>query len=153
MTLLKNAVAGIGLKGFPFGGQTATLGLRPGAGTLPLVGGVAQSYEQMYRGQLWLNVVINKLARRIGRLPLKTSALGTNGERLRQRDGWLAESLARPMPGEPPFARKQAIAGNSWVYGNAVVVKVRPGPGKPPTELWTSSFRFWGGGSRDVVAG
>jgi hypothetical protein len=64
VTLLKNAAAGIGLKGFPFG-QTATPGLRPGLGTLPLVGGVSQSYEQMYRGQLWLNVVINKLARGI----------------------------------------------------------------------------------------
>jgi len=143
VTLLKNAAAGIGLKVFPFGGQTATSGLRPGLGTLPLVGGVSQSYEQMYRGQLWLNVVINKLARGIGRLPLKTYALGADGERLRQRDGWLADSLARPMPGKPPFAWKQAIVGNICVYGNAVVVKVRPGPGKPPTELWTSSFRFW----------
>jgi len=97
----------------------------------------------MYRGQLWLNVVINKLARGIGRLPLKTYALGADGERLRQRDGWLSGSLARPMPGKPPFAWKQAIVGNICVYGNAVVVKVRPGPGKPPTELWTSSFRYW----------
>ena len=66
----------------------------------------------MYRGQLWLNVVINKLARGIGRLPLKTYALGADGERLRQRDGWLADSLARPMPGKPPFAWKQAIVGH-----------------------------------------
>lgn|GEM_PF-5086070 len=71
------------------GGPT-TAGLRPGAGTLPLVGGVSQSYEQMYRGQLWLNVVINKLARGIGRLPQTTYALGAEGERLRQREGcWL----------------------------------------------------------------
>lgn len=143
VTLLKNAVAGLGLKAFPFGGGQATTGVRPGLGTLPLVGGVSHSYEQMYRGQLWLNVDINKLARGIGRLPLKTSALGADGERLRQRDGWLAESLARPMPRKPPFAWKQAIVGNICVYGNAVVVKVRPVPGKPPTELWTSSFRFW----------
>ena len=61
MTLLKSAVAGIGLKAFPFGGQSATSGLRPGLGTLPLVGGVSQSYEQMYPGQLWLNVVINDI--------------------------------------------------------------------------------------------
>ncbi len=71
MTLLKNAAAGLGLKGFPFGGPSATSGLRPGLGTLPLVGGISQSYEQMYRGQLWLNVVINKLARGIGRLPFE----------------------------------------------------------------------------------
>lgn len=95
----------------------------------------------MYRGQLWLNVVINKLARGIDRLPLKTYALGADGERLRQRGGWLA--LARPTPGKPPFAWKQAIVGNICVYGNAIVVKVRPGPGKPSTELWTSSFRYW----------
>lgn len=117
VTLLKNAAAALGLKGFPFSGQTATSGLRPGAGTLPLVGGFSQSYEQMYRGQLWLNVVINKLARGIGRLPLKASALGADGERLRQRDGWLVECLARPVPGTPPSAWKQAVVGNICVYG------------------------------------
>lgn len=50
MTLLKDAVAGIGLKSLPFGGQQVTSGMRPGAGVLPLVGGISQSYEQMYRG-------------------------------------------------------------------------------------------------------
>lgn len=114
MTLPKSAAASIGWKGLPFG-QTPTSGLRPGLGTLPLVGGVSQSYEQMYRGQLWLNVVINRQAldqvgASAGTLEAKAGGLEGTFARVSQvASGFLLGSAIQSAP----RARAGAHAGRS----------------------------------------
>lgn len=141
MTITRRA-----LKAFPFTKDRTPGGVRP-TGTVSLTGGLSQSYEQIYKTQLWVSVVVNKLSRGIGRIPLKGYTRGANADRVLLKPGpgnWLANVLARPMPGvKSPFAWKEAIIGNLGLYGNCVVVKFRPRPGMPPTELWTSSFRNW----------
>lgn len=115
MTLLKSAAASIGWKGFWLDGPTATSRLRPGLGTLPLVGGVSQSYEQMYCGQPWLNVVINRQAldqagASAGTLEAKAGGLEGTFARVSQvASGFLQGSAIQSAP----RARAGAHAGRS----------------------------------------
>ncbi|KKL89767.1 hypothetical protein LCGC14_1911400 [marine sediment metagenome] len=113
-------------------------------GRVLLVGDKSATYEQIYRSQLWINVMVNKLSRGIGRLPLKSYiAGGEPGERERVREGPLADLLARPFEGGSPFDFKSAIIGNLCLYGNAIAVKMRPRPGQPPAELLPPAWGFW----------
>lgn len=115
-----------------------------GMGRVLLVGDKVASYEKIYRSQLWISVMVNKLSRGIGRLPLKVyAASGELEERERIREGPLADLLARPFEGGSAFDFKSAIIGNLCVYGNAIAPKIRPRPGQPPTELLPSSWGFW----------
>lgn len=115
-----------------------------GMGRVVLVGDKVASYEKIYRSQLWISVMVNKLSRGIGRLPLKSYvAAGEPGERERVREGPLADLLARPFEGGSPFDFKSNVIGNLCVYGNAVAVKIRTRPGQPPAELLPSSWGFW----------
>lgn len=101
---------------------------------IDLIGGPA-TFEALYRDQVWVFVVVNKLSRGIARLPLKTY-VGAGDRRERVRDHPLAQLLARPYPGGSRFKLTEAIVGNLAMYANALVVKWRPGPGRPPSELW-----------------
>lgn len=51
----------------------------PGVASESARRGIHQWYEDMYRGQLRLNVVINKLVAGIGRLSPRKYALGAEG--------------------------------------------------------------------------
>lgn len=142
MTLSKRAV-----KGFPFGGgRTSSSTVKP-TSRVALSAGQAMSYEDIYRSQIWVSVVVNKLSRGIARLPLKSYKYGENNSRIRLRPGqgqWLPNLMERPMPGvKGQFSWLEANVGNIGVHGNSVNVKIRPTKGAPPTELWVSPFRRW----------
>ena len=118
-----------------------------GSRSIGLVGNKSATYEQIYREQLWVNSIVNKLSRGIGRLPLKTYS-GPGAERERRRDGPLYDLMSAPEEDVSPFHFKSAIVGNVGVHGNCVGVKVRPGAreqsrGRTPVGLSTSSWRYW----------
>ena len=115
-------------------------------GRVLLAGNKSATYERLYREQHWVSVAVNTLALAIGRLPLPVYvSAGREGERSVVREGALPELLEAPVlePQMSPFEWKAAIVRNIAVHGNAVVVKVRPGIGRPPVELIPSSFAFW----------
>lgn len=115
-----------------------------GARGIELVGNKSATYEELYRTQLWVQVVVNRLARSIGRLPLKVFVNPDEpAERERVRTGPLAELLAMPEPRKGPNAMKQAIVSNVAIHGNAVLVKSSPRVGIPPTSLLSSSAAYW----------
>lgn len=115
-----------------------------GGGSVELSGNRAATYEELYRTQVWVHAIVNRYARSIGRLPLKAYRdAGGPGERERVRDGALADLLASPAPGESVFGWLGSVVSNLLIHGNAVVVKVRPGPGQPPMALVPTSFAYW----------
>jgi HK97 family phage portal protein len=113
-----------------------------GPRSLELVGDKRASYERIYLTQIWVHSIVNKLSRGIGRLPLKVYREGDES-RERVKTGPLAELLDNPWPGGTPFALKSAIIANMAIFGNAIVVKVRPDLSRHPTELLPSSFAYW----------
>ena len=109
-----------------------------------LVGGSSATYEELYRTQPWIRVVVNKLARTAGRLPLKVYRNPDEpGERERVREGPLYELLRRPgeRVGTGEFVR--AVVSNVALHGNFVAVKRRKRAGMPPHELLWTSAAYW----------
>lgn len=122
--------------------------LDSGARSISLVGGESATYEELYRTQPWVQIVVNKLAKTTGRLPLKVYRNPDEpGERERVRTGPLASLLMLPSErlGTGEFVRM--IVSNVALHGNFVAVKWRPRPGIPPQRLLCSSFAYW-----DVVS-
>lgn len=113
-------------------------------GNVPLVGNKSATYEMIYRTQPWVRATIDRISGGIGRLPWAAyTAPDQPDERMRVREGPLAELLERPWYRGTPSLLKQAIMKNLLIHENAVIVKHRPGIGRPPDELLASSFAFW----------
>lgn len=107
-----------------------------GFGSLELLGdGRTVSYGDIYRRQLYVAVMTNKIARQISRLPLKAYRRNRDGDRERLRDDRLAGLLKTPFPRGGPTHLKQAIALPALVHGNSALRKVRDRPGAPPSRL------------------
>jgi HK97 family phage portal protein len=92
------------------------------------------SYHSIYRQQLWVFTVVNKLALATARLPLKVYER-TAGGRLDARDTPFAKLLRRPNPKHDAFFFWQWTASTKEVYGEALWVKIRDRSGTP-IELW-----------------
>lgn len=127
---------------FPTGPRQS---LMPGAGIIELLTRQqrAATFEAMYRRQPWVYSVVNKLVKSTARLPLKTYEwLDDEQEgRRRTRKHPLARLLNRPYPRASGWTFKSLTAWNLCVHGNAVLLKVRPGPGAPPVQLWPLPWR------------
>lgn len=94
-----------------------------------------RAYGRIYEQQLWVWTVVNKLARGIGRLPLKVYR-DKNGTRERAgSDDTLARLLAAPSGRLAPTHLKQAIVTDTAVYGNAFVLRVARSQRAIPTAL------------------
>ncbi len=91
-------------------------------------------YAEMYRSQIWVTVVVNKLARGIARLPLKVYR-DVGEERMRVRSGGLVDLIDAPAPGWFPFRLKEATVADLLVHGNALWRIRRPRAGATPTGL------------------
>jgi HK97 family phage portal protein len=138
VTLLKSAAAGLAKawttphsRDVVYHG-TSLFDLLDG-GAIALPGGLSQSYSQLYRSQIWVHVVVNKLARGIGRLPLKIYKRGKGRQRV--TEGSLYDLLSAPSGRQTPMGFKERLVADQAVYGNAITVMVGPGAGKPPTTL------------------
>ena len=120
----------------PWSGAGADILSGPSAGSVPLWGGRAATYEQIVFSQPWVYAAVRTFYLAISRLPEKVY-LGLEGdERMRTRNHDLAKLLRRPFPGGSAFDRKGALAFNLFTHGNHLELKLRPGEGRPPVELW-----------------
>jgi HK97 family phage portal protein len=110
--------------------------LVPHTGDDPILSGINKTYADLYATQPWLYTVINKLARGIGRLPLKAYSRNTaSNNRFRLRNAPLVTLLNAPAPRVTPAAFKQQIVTDTCIYGNALVLKVTSRPEQPPVAL------------------
>lgn len=124
-----------GRKAWPFAGMTRQTTLSPR--TSIMLADRRETYAGLYLSQPWVTVVVNKLARAIARLPLKTYVMDeASGDRAEARDHPAAILLSNPAPLLTTYRLKESIIGSMAVYGSALVIKVRLEPGAPPSELW-----------------
>lgn len=113
-----------------------------------LLGGDIQTFQELYWSQPWVQAVVNKLARGIARLPLKTyqyvapdsdpTNLGLYPQE--QPQSVIAQMLRAPYPTAGMFQLIEFIVGSLCIYGNATLVKFRGGRGQTPAEIWPMPF-------------
>ncbi len=102
--------------------------------SLPLVNERVH-YGEIYRRQLWIYVLINKVAKSVARLPLKVYEKGTDGRQV-VSDGSYARLLAKPNDFHDPKFFWLWTASTFEVYGEAMWLKDRGGVTGPPVKLW-----------------
>lgn len=125
----------VGEKSWPLRGPTPR-GISAQERSLQMIG-TSATYDLMYRRQTWVYVCVNKLARAIARLPIKTYSLSdATGERDEERTLPLAKLLRKPFPLAREFTLKESVVSHLAVYGNSTFVKFRGGNGRTPQELW-----------------
>ena len=108
----------------------------PGGGSVGLWGSRSATYEQIVYSQPWVYAAIRTFYLAIARLPEKTYSGLTGVDRKRTRDHDVANLLRNPYPGGSAFDRKGELAYNLFSQGNHLELKMRPGEGQPPDELW-----------------
>jgi HK97 family phage portal protein len=90
------------------------------------------TYGEIYRSQLWVSVVVNKLAKAQARLPLKVyRRLDDGGRELAERDHPYAQLLRRPSSKFAPFPFYAWTWATQEVYGSAFWGKLRDAGGRP----------------------
>lgn len=94
------------------------------------------TYAAVYRSQPWIAALVNKLAYGTARLPLKVYDRAADDTRSENRGSPYAQLLRNPNPRHDPFFFWLWTSSTFEVYGEAIWVKVRPAPGRPPTQLW-----------------
>lgn len=112
--------------------------------SISLVGDRHATYEELYRTQPWVQAIVNRLARGIGRLPIKVYVNPDEpSERERVRKGALAELIQRPGERMGPNRLVQAIVSNVAIHGNHVLIKQRVRDGQPPSALLSHNALYW----------
>jgi HK97 family phage portal protein len=94
------------------------------------------SYGAVYRSQIWVSTLVNKIAYGTARLPLKVYQRGADDDRSEQRDSPLAKLLRNPNSRHDPFFFWLWTVSTQELYGEAMWIKIRPRPGAAPTQLW-----------------
>jgi HK97 family phage portal protein len=94
------------------------------------------SYGAVYRSQVWVATLVNKIAYGTARLPLKVYSRDGNDARSEQRISPLAMLLRNPNSRHDPFFFWLWTASTLELYGEAMWIKIRPRPGAAPTQLW-----------------
>lgn len=104
------------------------------AGGVDLLGDLTVSFAHIYRTQIWVAIVVNKIAYQISRLPLKAYKRTSEG-RSRLRTGVLPGLLERPFARSGPTHLKQAMMKPALVHGNSALRIVRDRPDGPPASF------------------
>lgn len=95
------------------------------------------AYEAIYRNQPGVFSVINRLLEGICRIPIKVYQFGADGEsRERVREHPLAKLMTEPWEGHSQWELKERLGFDLLLHGKALAWKLRPGPGRPPREVW-----------------
>jgi HK97 family phage portal protein len=94
------------------------------------------SYGAVYRSQVWIATLVNKIAYGTARLPLKVYERAEDGSRSEARETPFAKLLRNPNPRHDPFFFWLWTVSTHEVYGESMWVKIRPRPGAAPTQLW-----------------
>jgi HK97 family phage portal protein len=88
------------------------------------------SYSAIYQRQLWVSVLVNKIANATARLPLKVYERADKG-RPEARDTPYAELLRRPNRELDPYLFWLWTSSTLNVYGEAFLLKIRDAGGRP----------------------
>lgn len=88
------------------------------------------SYSSIYRRQLWVSVLVNKVANASARLPLKVYQRGEQG-RPEARDSAYAELIRNPNPELDPYLFWLWTVSTLNIFGEAFWLKVRDAGGRP----------------------
>ena len=94
------------------------------------------TYGQVYKSQVWVSTLVNKLAFGVARLPLKTYLRQSDGGRREARDTPYAQLLRCPNSRHDPFFFWLWTASTFEIYGEALWVKDRPSAGRAPRALY-----------------
>lgn len=94
------------------------------------------SYAAVYKSQVWVATLVNKLAYGTARLPLKVYERAADGGRFENRDHPYAKLLRSPNSRHDPFFFWLWTASTLEIYGEALWIKDRPAPGRPPMALY-----------------
>ena len=94
------------------------------------------SYGAVYRSQLWVSTLVNKIAYGAARLPLKVYARDAEDARHEDRESPFALLLRNPNSRHDPFFFWLWTVSTFEIYGEAMWIKVRPRPGAAPSQLW-----------------
>lgn len=88
------------------------------------------SYDAIYRSQVWVAVLVNKIANASARLPLKVYERGALG-RPEARDSAYAELLRNPNPHIDPYLFWLWTVSTLNIFGESFWLKVRDSAGRP----------------------
>lgn len=97
---------------------------------------IGGSYATLYRTQPALRTVIDAGARNIAQLGLHAFERVNDTDRVRDTTSPLANLLYNPNPYTTPYRLWEHSLIDFGVFGNAYVLKLRPGEGEAPYELW-----------------
>ncbi len=89
------------------------------------------TYGEIYRSQLWVSVLVNKLAKAQARLPLPVYQRGEDGGREAVRDHPYARLLRNPSTKHDPFTFYQWTTSTLDVFGASAWGKIRDAGGRP----------------------
>lgn len=121
------------------------------AGSIDLVAELTASYATIYHTQPWVYASVNKLARSVGMLPLKSYQRAEGQDRERTLSGPLYELTRKPFGAGTPSYWKQHIVGSCLLWGNAFVVKLGAGSSaRVPEELFPAPAIGWTVGQNDT---
>lgn len=87
------------------------------------------AYEALYRQQLWVYVVCNKIGDLAARVPIRTTLTTPKGK-VDASDSEYASLLAKPNPKMDEYALWNWTATTKEVFGEAIWVKLRDSRGK-----------------------
>jgi HK97 family phage portal protein len=135
-------------KSWPLAGVSAPMRVTSSK-AMDLIGlDISASYAAIYNSQPWVYATVNKLARNMSRLPLRSYREdGNNGSRSELRRGGdephgLPNLLSRPYPQGSSRKLVEYTFGQVATYGHALWWKYRARPGQPPIELWPLDWRY-----------
>lgn len=131
---------GVASKSWPLKGSYTPNAYNSPTIDMRLLGGDVQTFIELYRTQPWVYTVVNKLARGIARLPLRTYRIDGDGNREEVPSSVPAKLIRNPYTRAGRFALIEFIIGQLCVFGNATLVKYRGGQGQTPAELWPMPF-------------
>lgn len=88
-------------------------------------------YAEIYRVQLWVTVLVNKLAKAQARLPLPVYGRDAEGGRDQLRDHPYARLLRNPSSRHDPFAFYTWTTSTLEIFGSMAWGKIRDAGGRP----------------------
>lgn len=152
MSLFADAISGLtrrpaATRSVGFSWNTPTIS----RGSIDLVADLTASYAAIYHSQPWVFAAVNKHARLIGMLPLKSYERNEQGDRERIFAGQLPDLMRRPFGSGTPSYWKQHIVGSSLVWGNGIVVKLgATSSAEIPAELFPAPSIGWSLGENNT---
>lgn len=93
------------------------------------------TYGQLYRNQVWVQAVVDKIASSASRLTLKTWDISSETGKKSADDTAYGRLIASPSTSMDPVAFWRWVHSTYEVYGEAFLIKVRHEPGAAPSTL------------------